>query len=76
MPTGKSYGGNSMQGESGKKPAMVGSKQGAYAHSANSMGGASTPNMQAWNGYDASRNQRDGSIGSGGKDTKRGGGDY
>ncbi len=74
MPTGKSYGGGSMQGESGKTPAKVGSNQGAYAHSANTMGGASTPNKQAWPGYDGKRNQRGGGFSSDtGKDS---GGDY
>lgn len=77
MPTGKSYSGNKMQGESGSKPAMVGSKRGAYAHSANTMGEANTPNKQAWPGYDGDKNQRGGGWGkSSGKDTMRGGGDY
>ncbi len=74
MPTGKSYGGGSMQGESGKEPAKVGGKQGAYAHSANTVGSANTPNKQAWAGYDGNRNRRGGGVSPGaGKDS---GGDY
>lgn len=49
MAKGKKYGGQ--QGESISKPAMVGSNGGAYASSANTMGGASSPNEQEWNGY-------------------------
>jgi len=51
MPKGSKYSGQ--QGQSGKTPAAVGSKGGAYGYSANSMGPATTPNAQGWNGYDA-----------------------
>lgn len=51
MPKGSKYSGQ--QGQSGKTPSAVGSKGGAYGYSANSMGGATTPNAQGWNGYDA-----------------------
>ena len=76
MPVGKSYSGKSMQGESGSKPAMVGSKKGAYAHSANTMGEAMSPNVQGWNSYDDNRNQRGGSIGATRKSNGSDGGDY
>ena len=65
------------KGESGKKPTM--NKEGAYANSANTMGGADTPNIQGWNSYDGSQAVRGGGItnkNSGGKGGMRKGGDY
>ena len=60
------------KGESGKTPAMVGSKKGAYAYSANTVSDAMSPNVQGWNSY-TQRPERGGDIKQNG-DVGRGGG--
>lgn len=64
------------QGDSGYTPKGPTSKEGAYGYSARRMGGATTANVQQWNGY-SSEPTRDGSIKGGRGMSKSGqGSDY
>jgi hypothetical protein len=74
MPKGSGYSGK--QGESGKKPAGIGTKQGAYGYSANYVNDTATPNMQSWPANEAGPMRGAGKSGGGGMKRSSGSSDY